>query len=603
MKTKCKSRLWILLFAIIVVVGILPLTMKTVSAADGVTPDSKYGEKEDQTTPITGISLSGLPVPVVGEYIQYVDGSDLEEDISGAHKYRVIDNQTCTWKDEEGRAINYGGQVFEAGRTYSISFNVDPKDGYEFTSEDIPVTLTDLYDHEYTSSIELYQETSVVKVTFTFTLDGERTYDDIVNFRFYEMRAPVDGGMVSIDNGVWAYNNSEMTDRYWTDGAGNRIEFGTKFVGGNSYFYNYEFTAFDGYKFAENIFVRANNETPTNWEYTFNAARTTLHIKIPYFIDTFDTVSSVVVDGMFVPDQTKSTRIWDSNVYLRTSSYAHYQIPLQTKSWYEVDAEYSVDTEYKVTEPVFRAGKQYKMFLIVHAKDGYKFAPPETISFEFSGIPANTYTYTCAYAGTEDIIEVVITFTAQFPNDVGENANNPAWCYSYIELKTALESNDIRYVALGEVEDMLPLIPHDPEVDDNREIAIVVRGKKDLNLLGNATFTCPVVVNYDYKTYEELITLTDYANSDLYIHGAGSLTFEGSNLIFYNSAIRVQGGRLTVDGATVAGSHGSHTGYCYGTHHAQRPVGRTPAEILQLRLCFRLYRGKPAGMDHGRQNI
>ena len=44
MKTKCKSRLWILLFAIIVVVGILPLTMKTVSAADGLTPDSKYGE-------------------------------------------------------------------------------------------------------------------------------------------------------------------------------------------------------------------------------------------------------------------------------------------------------------------------------------------------------------------------------------------------------------------------------------------------------------------------------------------------------------------------------------------------------------------------------
>ena len=82
-------------------------------------------------------------------------------------------------------------------------------------------------------------------------------------------------------------------------------------------------------------------------------------------------------------------------------------------------------------------------------------------------------------------------------------------------------------------------------MDDNRESPIVVRGKKDLNLLGNATFTCPVVVNYDYKTYEELITLTDYAGSDLYIHGAGSLTFEGSNLIFYNSAIRVQGGSLT----------------------------------------------------------
>ena len=522
--------------------------------------------KEDQTMPITGISLSGLPVPVVGEYIQYVDGSDLEEDISGAHKYRVIDNQTCSWKDEEGRSINYGGQVFEAGRTYSISFNVDPKDGYAFTSEDIPVKLTGLYDHEYTSSIELYQETSVVKVTFAFTLGGERTYDDIVNFRFYEMRAPVDGGMVSIDNGVWAYNNSEMTDRYWTDGSGNRLVTGSKFVGGNSYFYNYEFTAFDGYKFAENIFVRANNETPTNWEYTFNAARTTLHIKIPYFIDTSDTVSSVVVDGMFVPNQTKSTRDWDSNVYLRTSSYAHYQIPLQTKSWYEVDAEYSVDTEYKVTEPVFRAGKQYKMFLIVHAKDGYKFAPPETMSFEFSGIPANTYTYTCAYAGADDIIEVVITFTAQFPSDVGENANNPAWCYSYIELKTALESNDIRYVALGNVEDILPMIPHDEEKEPGgiTRNAIVVRGTKDLNLLGDAVFRCPLTGNYDLKYYIQLITLTDAANSSLYIHGPGSLTYAGGTLNFVNSVIKMEGGHLTVDGATIRGSNGYHTAFCYG---------------------------------------
>jgi len=522
--------------------------------------------KEDRTTPITGVSLSGLSAPVVDEYIQYVDGSDLEEDISGAHKYRVIDNQTCSWRDEEGRAINYGAQVFEAGRTYSISFNVAPKDGYEFTSEDIPVTLTNLYDDEYTGSIELSQETSVAKVTFTFELPGERTYADIVNFRFYEMRAPKDGDTVSINNGVWAYNNSEVTDRYWTDGAGNRLAFGSKFVGENSYFYNYEFAAFDGYKFAENLSVRANNEVPTNWEYTFNNARTTLHIKIPYYIDTSDTVSSVVVSGMFVPNQTKSTRAWDSNVYLRTSSDANYQIPLQTKSWYEVDAEYSVDTEYKVTEPVFRAGKQYKMFLILHAKDGYKFAPPETMSFEFSDIPVNIYTYTCRDGGADDIIEVVITFTAQFPDDVGENANNPAWCYSYIELKTALESNDIRYVALGNVEDMLPMIPHDEEQDPGgiTRTAIVVRGTKDLNLLGDAVFRCPLTGNYDLKYYIQLITLTDAADSNLYIHGPGSLTYAGGTLNFVNSVIKVDGGNLCVDGATVRGSNGYHTGFCYG---------------------------------------
>ena len=38
----------------------------------------------EELTPITGVSLSGLAVPVVGEYIQYVDGSDLVENPSGS---------------------------------------------------------------------------------------------------------------------------------------------------------------------------------------------------------------------------------------------------------------------------------------------------------------------------------------------------------------------------------------------------------------------------------------------------------------------------------------------------------------------------------------
>lgn len=542
------KRLWSILLCLVVLSALM-----TVSAF------------AEDPTPITGVSFKGISVPVVGDYVQYVDGYDLEEDISGAHKYRVIDNQTCSWRDEEGRAINYGAQVFEAGRTYSISFNVDAKDGYAFTAANIPVMLSNLYDHEYTGSIELSQETSVAKVTFTFTLDGERTYDDIVNFRFYEMRAPKDGDTVSINNGVWAYNNAEVTDRYWTDSEGNRIEFGSKFVGGNSYFYNYEFTAFEGYKFAENISVRANNEVPTNWEYTFNDARTTLHIKIPYFIDTSDTVSSVVVDGMFVPNQTKSTRDWDSNVYLRTSSYAHYQIPLQTKGWYEVDAEYMVDTEYKVTEPVFRAGKQYKMFLIVHAKDGYKFAPPETMSFEFSDIPASTYTYTVREGGADDIIEVVITFTAQFPDDVGENANNPAWCYSYIELKTALESSNIRYVALGNVEDTLPLVSMEETgaYADNRWPGIWVNSYKDLILLGDAQFTAPNAEENVHRVYDHLIQVR--SGSRLAISGSGSLTFHGNAVGWTTSVVEVvNGGVLTINSGTVKGDTGNRTSFCYG---------------------------------------
>ena len=522
--------------------------------------------QEGVLTPITGVALTGLSAPVVGESIEYVDGSDLEEHSSGANQYRVIDNQTCTWRDEEGRPINYGAQVFEAGRTYSISFNVDPKDGYAFTSADIPVEMYNLYDGTYVGSIALSGETSVATVTITFELDGERTYADISTFRFYDMRAPKDGDTVNLVNGVWAYNNSEMTDRYWTDAGGNRLENGTKFEGGATYYYNYIFTAFDGYKFADALSIRADNVEPEDWEYTFQSENTQVHIEIPYYVGGASVVSSVTVDGMFLPAQGGYTRMWDSNVYLSVPNDANYSIPLQTKSWYEVTAEYPSDTQYKVEEKGFYAGKQYKMFLIVHAEDGYKFAAPENLTFAFSGISADAYTYTVSEGGSEGIIEVAITFTVPFPDGYGSDANMPVWCYSYIELKTALESNDIRYVALGDVEDVLPAIPHDEEQDPGgvTTTAIVVRGDKDLNLLGDALFRCPLTGKYDLKYYIQLITLTDAADSALYIHGPGSLTYAGGTLVFVNSAIKVEGGHLTVDGTTVRGSNGYHTAFCYG---------------------------------------
>ena len=157
-------------------------------------------------------------------------------------------------------------------------------------------------------------------------------------------------------------------------------------------------------------------------------------------------------------------------------------------------------------------------------------------------------------------------FHKSFPEGVGSSANNPAVCNSYWEFKYAMENDNIRYVALGNVEDMLPIIPHDEEQDPGgiTRTAIVVRGTKDLNLLGNAVFRCPLTKDYDLKYYIQLINLTDAANSNLYIHGPGSLTYVGGTLDFVNSVIKMEGGHLTVDGATIRGSNGYHTGFCYG---------------------------------------
>ena len=116
MKHKVSKQILSALLAFVMIIGLMPVTTLTTFA--------------EELEPINSVSLSGLSMPVVGERISSVNGSALSEDQYGKYKYTVIDNQTADWMDEEGRLIEYGLQVFEAGRTYSISFNVEPKDGY-----------------------------------------------------------------------------------------------------------------------------------------------------------------------------------------------------------------------------------------------------------------------------------------------------------------------------------------------------------------------------------------------------------------------------------------------------------------------------------------
>ena len=201
MKHKGMKQIVSMLLAVVMLLSLMPATTLTAFA--------------EELETINSVSLSGLSMPVVGEHISSVSGSALSESQYGKYEYAVLDNQYADWRDEEGRLIEYGLQVFEAGRTYSISFNIKPKDGYAFTDSSIPVYMSNLYDPQYTSNITLSQETSVATVTFTFELAGERTYADISEFRFYNVTAPSDGDQAHYYNGVWAYNNSEMTDRYW----------------------------------------------------------------------------------------------------------------------------------------------------------------------------------------------------------------------------------------------------------------------------------------------------------------------------------------------------------------------------------------------------
>ena len=529
MKHKGIKQVVSMLLAVVMLLSLMPATTLTAFA--------------EELETINSVSLSGLSMPVVGEHISSVSGSALSESQYGKYEYDVLDNQTADWRDEEGRPIEYGLQVFEAGRTYSISFNIKPKDGYAFTDSSIPVYMSNLYDHQYTSNITLSQETSVATVTFTFELAGERTYADIREFRFYNVTAPSDGDQAHHYNGVWAYNNSEMTDQYWADSEGNRLDSSTVFEGGHSYSYNYEFTAFDGYKFADNVSIR-NDTVAVDWGYSFNADNTKIYITIPYYIESSAVIHSVTVADMFLPTQGGSTRDFDSNVYQHAPSGANYTVPNQTNGWYEVAAEYSADTQYEVSEEAFIAGKQYKTFLVLHANDGYKFASPENVSFAFSGISESNYSYTVTTGGSESTIIVAVTFTAQFPAGVG-SINNPAVCNSYRELKYALEHPTIQGVLVNSFENSPYQTFYTLEKETDFEmgrcaITIPANSTKYLTINADINIRVPYV---DYLLY----SFIDNRGS-LTVGGSGSLNVS-MNARGYPSAIIYNNGELEIGGS------------------------------------------------------
>ena len=528
MKNKVSKQFLSALLALVMVIGLIPASTLTAFA--------------EVLEPINSVSLSGLSMPVVGERISSVNGSALSEDQYGKNMYTVIDNQTADWMDEEGRPIEYGLQVFEAGRTYSISFNVEPKDGYAFTDSNIPVYMNNLYEYQYTGSIALSKETKIATVTYTFELAGERTYADISEFRFYNVTAPSDGDQAHYNIGVWAYNNSKMTDQYWADSEGNRLNNSTVFEGGYSYSYNYEFTAFDGYQFADNVSIR-NDTVPVDWEYSFNAENTKIFITIPYYIESSEVIHSVTVADMFLPIQGGSTRDFDSKLYQHAPSGANYTVPNQTNGWYETTAKDSSETQYEVSEKSFIAGKQYKTFLVLHANDNYKFASPENVSFAFSGISESNYSYVITDGGSKSIIIVAITFTAQFPEGTG-TINNPVVCSTYEEMKYALEHPTVQGIVVNSFtnDPYQTFYTLEKEKDfkaGHCAITIPANSTKYLTINANINIRVPYI---DYLLY----SFIDNRGS-LTVGGTGSLNVS-MNARGYPSAIIYNNGELNIGG-------------------------------------------------------
>ena len=564
MKHKVSKQILSILLALVMVIGVIPASTLTVFAA----------EKTEVTQIETRISAEY--VPYAGrEYTDlytYVDTS-----IYGSAQASGSD-----WVDDAGVTIEVKGNgdygewydiryQFEAGRTYTAEYTYMINPAYEETykfAENTAVTLTNPDPSKCTITgevIEVRDSGRICDVRYTMTIAGERSYPDIKSATLQKIATPADG--VQAETTALMYSNCTLTSQAWSPNV-------STFAAGNTYTLTVNLHAKDGYKFsndfapvlgiagyekaADHVELLNNNEdaavsfTYAVGDYTYvDTLQFVTNWPLSYFIPTRETSGQPMT---FPFDPADGVPFENRNLALGFSDNTY---------WYNETDGYEMN--YTKT---FEAGKVYSLSTVFDIKKDllgeYRFADNATAVITGPGFSPSGYQVECSSSGTSIIVKFL--FTAQFPGNEGSSAGNPAMCYTYDEFKYAMESSDLRYVALGNVEDVLPAIPHDEEQDPGgiTTNAIVVRSDKDLNLLGNAVFKCPLTNNYDLKYYTELMTLTSVAGSNLYIHGTGSLTYEGGTLYFVNSVIKVEGGNLCVDGATIRGGIGYHTGYCYG---------------------------------------
>ncbi|MBQ4282601.1 MAG: hypothetical protein IJB96_01580, partial [Lachnospira sp.] len=135
-----------------------------------------------------------------------------------------------------------------------------------------------------------------------------------------------------------------------------------------------------------------------------------------------------------------------------------------------------------------------------------------------------------------------------FPAGAGYSASNPAKCSTYEEFKYAMEHEDISYVSLGNVDEILPELEGDELI-----YAINVKGTKTLYLLGQVVFSAPV----NGKTYDSLLQVG--TGSSLNIRGTGNLTFEAVGTATANAVIRNQGGDVCMYSGGLNGAYNTAT--------------------------------------------
>ena len=552
MKNTLCHRILSALLALVMVIGMIPVSALTVFAAEPTEITEIKSVMAADRVPKAGMEVDRFTPNVP-------DGEHYSRPWNGAD-----------WYDSKGVRIaptvnhHYDcGYEFEAGHTYYADYQYTASDGYVF-AQNPTITLTGPDPSMFTYEIiDRWDNNESVTVRYTFTIPGEFENADInkVSMMYYGL--PKDGGKKP-DRCNVIYNNCTITYEEWNTGTwGSDANWGIyeedgsnapTFLAGNTYAHMIELHANPGYQFAPGLHVQKGTQDAEEYGVvSLSADRTVATVKFTYEIPEIEIIDTIEL------------RAANQHMYfcLRSSESIYLPQPFVSKYVFSADCPYEMENvnscdwinnetgEYlELGYPqTFENAKKYTLRFNVRIKDEYetthKFASGTDLGLnvtDYAYANADFVDFKVSGGGTTATVEV--TFTVQFPEGAGSSAGNPAYCYSYDEFKYAMENEDIRYVALGDINETLPV------GEEGLVTAIHVNGIKNLNLLGDATFTAPANVA---TTYAALLHTTQ--NTTLNISGAGSLTFKAVANNSFNAVIYNQGGSVNISEGTLIGSY------------------------------------------------
>ena len=562
MKNRVTKRIFGTLLALVMLIGLIPASALPVFAATEIT-EIKTKMSVD-TIPKAGMEVSHF-MPNVP------DGEPYERPWNGTD-----------WYDSNGVKIaprlnhHYDlGYEFEAGRTYYADYQYTADAGYVF-AQNPTITFTgpdpSMFSYEI---VDRWENNRSVTVRYTFTIPGEFDYPDInkVSMMYYGTAAenyklPEACEMI--------YNNCTITREEWNAGSwGSKVNCGVyteddsnapTFLAGERYVHMIELTANDGYKFSASLHVQKGRQVyEEEGVVTLSDDRTVATVKFTYDIGAY-----IFIDTVELVAATQHVAFM-----LHTGESIYLPQPFGAKYALADDCPYAPDGGSNYTWVVdetgehlhlgyphsFELGKSYTLKFAVRIKDEYrtthKFATnPNLVVSDY--VYARSDNVQFKISGGGQIVNIEVTFTAQFPKGAGETVGNPVICTNYAELKFALQHPDIRYIRVDNFQNSNAL-----------NYYILTEGEDYIK--GNSAITIPsnAVKNLEINTdinlratqINGLMYSFIYNRGSLYVSGTGSLNVS-FNAAGYISAIILNDGYLQTTGVTLDG-----TNYSFDRQH------------------------------------